>query len=340
MEQERKCLRIGLLAIAAALILRIAGSGVMGQALRFLTRPDVASFLLYLETGRIIRVQPPEAPPPADTQPGFSPSESAAAQPEPLPCFGPGDADSVAVHNSSQYPYDLNRLLSQPLQWDLTEGGPAVLILHTHATESYTQTPDAAYKPSSDYRTLDEAYNMLGIGDRLATLLEAGGIQVLHDRTLHDYPDYTGAYSAARSTIRRYLKEYPSIRMVLDLHRDASDTDSKTQLKTAVTLDGKDTARLMMVVGTDANGLSHPKWQENMALAVKLHAALERQAPGLCRPISFRAQRFNQDLSLGAMLIEVGAAGDTFAEALAATEQLAQGILTLARGTATENSPS
>ena len=94
----------------------------------------------------------------------------------------------------------------------------------------------------------------------------------------------------------------------------------------------------MLVVGSDAGGLSHPHWQENMALAVKLHAQLEKNCPGICRPISFRSQCFNQDLSPGALLVEVGAAGNTRAEALLATEQLAQGILALAHGTVTSDS--
>ena len=87
-----------------------------------------------------------------------------------------------------------------------------------------------------------------------------------------------------------------------------------------------------MVVGTDASGNYHPNWKNNMALAVKLHAQLEKLAPGSCRTISFRKQRFNQDLSAGAMLIEVGAAGNTHDQALAGADLLAKGILALAKG--------
>ena len=77
----------------------------------------------------------------------------------------------------------------------------------------------------------------------------------------------------------------------------------------------------------------HPKWQENMSLAVKLHAQLEKTCPGICRPISLRSQRFNQDLSTGALSIEVGAAGNTRQEALGGAEILAQAIIALSRGT-------
>lgn len=341
MEQERKSLRIGLTAIACALALRLLGSGALAPVVTFLSKPEVASFLVYLETGRIVR--PGQATQPQPTLPTV-PLE--ATQPEPTQpektaaCFAPEDAETVTIRNSSDYSVDLEAMLLSPLQWDLTSDGPAVLILHTHATESYTQTAGATYKESSDYRTLDEQYNMVGVGAHLAELLQAGGIQVLHDRTLHDYPNYTGSYGNARDTIAQYLEQYPSIRMVLDIHRDASSMDGGTQLETDASVAGKDSAQLMMVVGTNGSGLKHPNWETNMALAVKLHAQLEKLWPGICRPISFRNQRFNQDMSSGAMLIEVGAAGDTFPEALVAAEALAEGILALAWGTVTADSAS
>ena len=119
---------------------------------------------------------------------------------------------------------------------------------------------------------------------------------------------------------------------MLEIHRDAVESSNGEQLGFTTTVNGRETARLMMVVGSDAGGLTHPNWPENMSLAVKLHAQLEKLAPGSCRPISFRSQRFNQDLSPGALIVEVGAAGNTQAEALAAAELLGQAILDLAKG--------
>ena len=151
---------------------------------------------------------------------------------------------------------------------------------------------------------------------------------------MHDSPSYSSSYSNARKSIRAYLEKYPSIRMVLDIHRDSVENSDGEQLRFTAQKDGQTAAQLMMVVGTDANGLSHPDWPENMSLAVKLHAQLEKNCPGICRPISFRSQRFNQDLSTGAMLIEVGSAGNTRAEALLAAQILGQAILELSHGTA------
>jgi stage II sporulation protein P len=104
------------------------------------------------------------------------------------------------------------------------------------------------------------------------------------------------------------------------------------QVRMTTQINGVSTAQLMLVVGTDAGGLTHPNWPENMSLAVKLHAQLEKNSPGICRPISFRSQRFNQDLSPGALIVEVGSAGNTRQEALLAVEQLGQAIIDLANG--------
>ena len=134
------------------------------------------------------------------------------------------------------------------------------------------------------------------------------------------------------------MEKYPTIRLVLDLHRDAIADSGGKQLGYTVAVDGEKVARMMLVVGTDASGKNHPNWEENMAMAVKLHAQLEKTAPGVCRPISFRRQRFNQDLSTGAVIVEVGAAGNTRQEALLAAEVLADGIVAIAHGTAGEMS--
>lgn len=340
MEQERQSIRIGLAVIAWAVLLRICGMGVWDAAAGFLTKPEVASFLLYMETGKIVRHYPPEDTPvpeqtaaPEQTQPinQTNPTETL------LPQFNKEDASLVEIRNHCGYEADVAAMLVSDLRLNLTQDGPAVLIVHTHATESYTKAAGENYTESSAYRTLDEEYNMVSIGSRIAEALHAGGIEVIHDTTLHDHPSYTASYGNSRSAIQAYLQEYPSIQVVLDIHRDAADR-ADGQLTTSAIVDGKASSQLMMVVGTDANGLHHPLWTENMALAIKLTALLEKRWPGLTRPISFRSERFNQDLSAGAMLVEVGAAGDSHEQALTAADALAQGLLTLCRGTATADS--
>ena len=175
---------------------------------------------------------------------------------------------------------------------------------------------------------------MLRVGQEMAKILEENGIGVIHDTTLHDQPSYNGSYSYARRTIEAYLEKYPSIRMVLDVHRDALELSETEQLSTHARVDGQDSAQLMLVMGTNAGGLYHPAWQENLSVGLKIQALLERQYPGICRPLQLRTERFNQDLSAAGMIIEVGAAGDTLEKALVAAGAFARAIVTLARGTA------
>ena len=336
MDIQRRSLQIGAAAIACAILLRLGSSGAFGTMAKALSSPEVMSVLLYLETGRVVRVEPPQQTEPThstavqQTEPEGSVVATAPEDEAAVAVFAQEDAALVSVNSVCGYDADVSALLSQPLTWDLTQQEPTVLILHSHATESYTKTED--YEESSAYRTLDEEYNVVSVGAALAQTLEAGGIKVIHDTALHDHPSYNNAYNDARGNIEQYLQQYPSIALVLDIHRDSVQTSSGTQKKYTVEKDGQQIAQLMLVVGTDAGGLKHPNWPENMSLAVKLYAQLEKDCAGISRPISFRSQRFNQDLSPGALIVEVGSAGNTRQEALQAAQILGQAILKISNG--------
>lgn len=326
MDSFHKSLRVGIAAILCALVLRLHTSGFFRWAVQTVNRQEVAERLVYLQTGRRFGPVPsPSVPyPPESAEPVFAPQAPA----ETLPVFSPEDAETISVSYACSVRPDIGALLSAPLTLDLTGEEPTVLIVHTHTTESYTRDGED-YRESSAYRTLDENYNMLSIGAEVARVLEEGGIHVVQDRTLHDYPSYNGSYNHSRKSIREYLEAYPSIALVLDIHRDAADTGSG-QLRTLAQVEGEDSAQLMLVMGTGTAGLRHENWQENLSLALKLQTVLERRVPGITRPTVLRGQRFNQDMSPGALLVEVGAAGNTHREALLAARALAEGILTLA----------
>ena len=336
MDNHRRSLRIGAAAILCALILRILSSGILVPVAAWFLQPNIQSFLIYLETGRIVRFSPS-----IEENTNFA-GESATpyfpSEAEPL-TFSSDDSGDLKITYNCSYRPDLETLLSQPLSWDLAGSEPTVLIIHTHTTESYTCAPGENYTESSAFRTLDDSYNMLSIGDRLAQRLKEAGITVIHDREFYDYPSYNGSYTRARASIQNWLEQYPSIVMVLDLHRDASG-DLNNQLRTAVTLEGTEYAGLMLVMGTDASGLKHPHWQENLALGLKLQWLLEDILPGITRPINLRSQRFNQDLTTGSMIVEVGAAGDSHQQALRSMDILAQAIIALASGSVTADSTS
>ena len=333
MDHQKQSLRIGAAAILCALLLRLSSPGALESVTDFLNNPTISSFLIYLETGRIVRFSPSLEDMTVFSMESHTPDFAQGNETlTPLPAFTAADGAAVEIKSNTDRDADPETLITQPLTWNLTAAEPTVLILHTHATESYKKVSGQRYTESSAYRTLDDGYNMISVGDKLAELLEAGGIGVIHDRTLHDHPSYSGSYNHARKSIQEYLEEYPSIRLVLDLHRDASDNYSN-QMRTEAQVDGQSSAQIMLVVGTDGSGLDHPNWEENLALALKLHTQCERIAPGITRYVNLRSQRFNQDLSTGALIVEVGAAGNTHAEALTATEVLAKAILSLSKGT-------
>lgn len=312
---EEKALQVGAAVLALALLLRLAGTWERGKE-------EIGRTLLFLSSGRLAtETLPPE------TEPASEPVlEEASA--EAIPVFGETEAEFVQVN--AAWEVDIPTLLKEPLEWELQGDVPTVLILHSHATESFEKEP--GYQETSPYRTLDTAYNMVSIGDRVAELLEAGGVHVIHDRTLYDYPNYNDAYINAREAIEAHLAQHPEICMVLDLHRDAAEDAAGNQKTSTVTIDGVPTANLMLVMGSNKGNRTFPNWEKNLALAVKLQAQLEQAYEGLCKPINLVTSRYNQDLSTGALLVEVGTAGNTHAEALAAAELLAEGILALENG--------
>ena len=309
---EQKVLQVCMTVLVVALLVRMAGAW---------EKEDVARTLLFISSGRMVTQ---ELTPEKETEEPEKAVQTAAA----IPVFGESQQDLVQVN--ADWPVDTLALLQQPLTWDLMGEAPTVLILHSHATESYEK--QAQYTETSPYRTLDTNYNMVSVGARVAEILEAEGIHVIHDRTLHDYPSYNDAYGNARSAITAALAEHPSICLVLDLHRDAAEDAGGNQKVSTITVEGESCANLMLVMGSDKGSLSYPNWERNLALAVKLQAQLEQTHSGLCKPIKLVTSRYNQDLSTGALLVEVGTAGNTHAQAIRAAEYLAEGIVALAKG--------
>lgn len=322
MDWHQRCIRFCGWMLTCAILLRLGERGCFSPIGQALEEPSVAAFVTWLQTGRGVQLPEETSPPQTRTEP---PATEGSGQ---MLTFSKEDLEGLDVFYTTDYRPDLEELLLRPLPFDLEGDEPTVLILHTHTTESYTPAPGEHYEQTSEFRTLDAQYNMLAIGDRVTELLEEAGICVIHDRQLHDYPSYNGAYNHARESTQSLLEEYPGIRLILDLHRDAADT-AYGQMTTQASVGGVDSAQLMLVVGTGSGGLSHPDWEENCALALKLQTVLERNDPGICRNLSLSASRYNQHLSPGALLVEVGAAGNTLQEALVAAGALARGIIDL-----------
>ena len=237
---------------------------------------------------------------------------------------------NVYISNSTDHALD-----AASLQGDfdacLTGEEPQVLILHTHGSEAYTLPPDESYVASGNHRTTDTNYNMVRVGDEMAEVFGEAGISVLHDRTLYDYPNYSGAYDRSLAAINSYLEKYPSIRFILDVHRDAIEDSEGNEYKVVSPIEGVGTAaQITLVVGSDGSGLPHPNWKENLKLAVAIQENIIGDYPSLMRPLVLRNSRYNQHVTTGSLLVEMGAAGNSLDEALLAarlfTEQMIQTI--------------
>lgn len=200
---------------------------------------------------------------------------------------------------------------------------PQVLIVHTHTTESYMTYYAGYYNDDDVTRTKDSSQSVVAVGEVIAQQLRAAGIEVIHDTTVHDSPQYTGAYDRAAETIQKNLKQYPTIQVVLDIHRDAIMPDSTTKVKPTVTIDGRKAAQVMIIAGAvSTEDQPHPHWQENLRFALQLQNALASQYDDLVRPLSVVASRYNEHLTNGSLLIEVGTDANTIAETLYSGELL------------------
>ena len=232
---------------------------------------------------------------------------------------------SISIYNHTGYTLDIGTLLSAAPELSFQNDGPQVLIYHSHATEAYTMDGTDIYEESDSYRTLDTEQNVVRVGREMALILESAGIKVIHDTTLYDYPSYSEAYTRSAEGVARWLEKYPSIKLVIDVHRDALAAEDGTLYKTvAGTVDN--CAQVMMVMGTDAAGQKHPNWRVNLALAVNIHKALTDKWATLARPIVLRTSRFNQQLSTGSILLEVGTHGNTLQEAITAGRLFARTV--------------
>ncbi len=237
----------------------------------------------------------------------------------------------VALLNRSGKTVDvaaaLNRSLTQRFE---KSDQPQVLLVHTHTTEQYMLYDAGYYNAGDRDRTGDQRQNVCAVGKAIAAQLEAAGIRTIHDTTVHDSPQYSGAYTRSAETVADYLAKYPSIKVVLDVHRDAIMDSDTTLTKPTVEIGGKKAAQVMIITGVVSTGeLPHPNWEQNLTLAAKWQQALSKAYPGLMRPLYTVASRYNQHLSPGYLLVEVGSEGNTVEEVTYSAQLLGKTLATL-----------
>lgn len=215
----------------------------------------------------------------------------------------------------SFYSPDIKALLNQGS--DLTiydKSQPTVLIYHSHTTEAYSLL-DTGYYISSDARSNNSARNMVRVGDDLAAYLEKQGFNVIHDRAIHD-KDYTKSYDNSRATIEKYLEQYPSIEVTIDVHRDDITYSNKTKVKPTAKINGKKAARMMIISGCEYNRVKNfPDWEENLKFDLQVQNKVNELYPGLMRPILFSERKYNMYETHYSFLLEVGTDANTLDEA-------------------------
>jgi stage II sporulation protein P len=174
-----------------------------------------------------------------------------------------------------------------------SSGDPLVLIYHTHATESY--------QPVSigNFHSVDEKGTVREVGSALKGALEARGISVMHDKTLHDHPSYSKSYSRSLDTVEKILSENPSICIVIDLHRDAAAYTGNR--KHVFTVDGKTAAQFALVVGEGNNNLD-----ALINFANKITQKANHLYPGFSRGIIRKEYKYNQHVADNYILLEMG----------------------------------
>ena len=207
---------------------------------------------------------------------------------------------------------------------------PQVLILHTHATETFKTDDNLYFDENFSSRSQDNTKNMVSVGKIVAEKLNNAGIKTLHDTTLHDYPSYSKSYSRSAATVNEYLKKYPSIKVVLDLHRDAVSKENGDKVKLQTEINGKKAAQVMMVMGSQSGGVTNfPNWEENFKLAVKLQQKIEQKYPTLARPLMLMSKNYNQSLTTGSLLIEFGTDVNTLEEVHYSAEMVGESLAEL-----------
>lgn len=224
----------------------------------------------------------------------------------------------VRMKNVNRTKVSLKDILNEKIDLSVNKKEPSVLIFHTHTTETYPILEKSYYTESFKTRSNDKGRNMVRVGEAIVEEIESAGFSVIHDKEIHD-AKYTGAYGKSRETIEAILKKYPSIQIVLDIHRDAIQDSDGTKVKPTATIKGKKAAQIMIISGCQEEGnpiKNLPDWRYNLTFAVHLQQKLEELFEGITRPLYFCPRSYNMNVTHCSLLVEVGSDSNTLEEAV------------------------
>jgi stage II sporulation protein P len=213
----------------------------------------------------------------------------------------------LVVHESPAILPDSNGKSNISLSTD-----PQVLVFHTHTSESYLPTSSVEHK-------LNDRGDIVDVGRYLANELNELGVLTLHADKIHDQYPFRDSYIRSHETVNNLLTENPSIKVVLDIHRDATPG-----LPSTVNINGSEVAGISFVIGSDRIGLPHPNWQKNYQFALELADALDRHYNGIVLKVIRADARYNQHLHKHAVIVEIGNQHSSLEQAKIAAKYLAE----------------
>lgn len=224
---------------------------------------------------------------------------------------------NIAVRNTTEHEPDFIKLLDEGFETDIKDKTePTVLIFHTHTTEGYLLSDNGVFYESYKTRSLDPQKSIVRVGDAICEALQNNGIGVIHDTVVYD-SSYTGAYSRSREGITKYLEQYPSIKIVLDVHRDAIYSSNTSAIKPTAVINGKKAAQIMIITGIEEGSITDfPDWEKNLSFALGLQKAAQDKYEGLMKPIFFCPRKYNMDITPCSLLLEFGSDTNTLEEAV------------------------
>ncbi|WP_235988887.1 stage II sporulation protein P [Aquibacillus kalidii] len=194
-----------------------------------------------------------------------------------------------------------------------------IFIYHTHNRESFF--------PSFDTNELSKAFhkekNIVKVGGKLASTLQAKGLRVIHDDTdimqlLKDNGmQFSEAYSLSRKIVKKGLEDEENIQLFLDIHRGA-DIDKD---KTSTSFKGKIVPKISFIISKN-----NKHYQKNLEIAKLFYEKFQEKYPGISKVETVEGKTsgiYNQDLSSNALLIEIGGVSNTLEEEYKGAELLA-----------------
>ena len=229
--------------------------------------------------------------------------------------------DSIGMNTFENIPKPIN-----VKKLEVDEDNPYILMYHTHATESFMPARE------NNWHVSDTRYNILGMGEILTTILEAGGHKVDHVHTYHDLPSYNKSYSKSLNTINNKIAESDNLKILLDIHRDGVEEDSPNveaiRRKSKIEINGKSVATFRLVIGPDSENK-----EEVLNFAKYIMAVSDALYPGLCKGIVIKPYgKYNQHKSDYSSLIELGYNINNIEEATESAKLLGEILSLVIRG--------